>query len=383
MINRIHASAAAVVAAVLLFGPSAQPVAAAAAFDVLVFSKTAGFRHDSIAAGTQAIRDLGAANDFTVTATENAEAFTTENLAQYETVVFLNTTGDVLDDSQQAAFESYIRSGGGFVGVHAAADTEYDWPFYGDLVGAYFASHPAIQAATVKVEDHAHPATSHLGATWRRTDEWYNYQTNARATARVLATLDESSYSGGTMGSDHPHAWCKAFGNGRSFYTGGGHTRQSYAEPAFIAHLLGGIRYAAGAAAADCRPAHAGGRVEAESFSSQSGTRKVGDPGAHGGVRVGYIDPGDWLGFAAVTVNGRTGFTARVASGGPGGTIQIRTGASNGPILSNVAVPNTGGYGTFVDVTTTLNPGTGPLFLTFTGSGGGLFDIDDFALRST
>ncbi|HEY3003878.1 MAG TPA: ThuA domain-containing protein, partial [Kribbellaceae bacterium] len=171
-----------------------------------------------------------------------------------EAVVFLSTTGDVLDASQQAAFESYIRSGGGFVGVHAAADTEYDWPFYGDLVGAYFASHPLIQAATVQVEDRTHPATSHLDATWRRTDEWYNYKTNVRSTARVLATLDESSYSGGTMG-DHPTAWCKDFEGGRSFYTGGGHTRQSYAEPAFRAHLLGGIRYAAGAAPADCRPA--------------------------------------------------------------------------------------------------------------------------------
>jgi type 1 glutamine amidotransferase len=382
VINRIHATAATVAAAVLLFGAAAQPVNAAAPFDVLVFSKTAGFRHDSIPTGIQAIRDLGAANDFTITATENAEAFTADNLARYEAVVFLNTTGNVLDSSQQAAFESYIRSGGGFVGVHAAADTEYDWPFYGDLVGAYFASHPPIQAATVQVEDRTHPATSHLDATWRRTDEWYNYRTNARSTARVLATLDESSYSGGTMG-DHPHAWCKTLGNGRSFYTGGGHTRQSYAEPAFRTHLLGGIRYAAGAVPADCRPAAAGGRVEAESFSSQSGTQKVADPGAHGGFRVGYIDPGDWLGFAAVTVNERNRFTARVASGGPGGTIQIRSGAQNGPILGTVAITHTGGYGTFVDVTTTLTPGTGTLVLTFTGSGGGLFDIDDFALRST
>ncbi len=379
MIKRIHATALATVA-ILLTGAAAHPVNAAAPFDVLVFSKTAGFRHDSIATGIQAVRDLGAANTFTVTATEDAQAFTTANLAQYEAVVFLNTTGDVLDESQQAAFESYIHGGGGFVGVHAAADTEYGWPFYGDLVGALFASHPAIQAATIQVEDRTHPATSHLDPTWRRTDEWYNYRTNARSTARVLATLDESSYTGGTMGADHPHAWCKTVRSGRSFYTGSGHTRQSYAEPAFRAHLLGGIRYAAGAVQADCAPATGGGRVEAESSSSQSGTRKVTDSGAHGGVRVGYIDPGDWLGFAAVTVNGRTGFTARVASGGPGGTIQIRSGAANGAILGSVAVPRTGGYSTFVDVTTTINSGTGPLFLTFTGSGGGLFDIDDFAL---
>lgn len=224
------------------------------ASDVLVFSKTAGFRHDSIAVGTQAIRDLGAANDFTVTATEDANAFTASNLAQYEAVVFLNTTGDVLNGTQQAAFESYIRGGGGFVGVHAAADTEYGWAFYGNLVGAYFASHPAIQQATINVENRAHAATSHLPLSWTRTDEWYNYQTNARSTARILTTLDEGSYSGGSMGADHPHSWCKVYEGGRSFYTGGGHTQGSYAEPALRAHLLGGIRYAAGISQADCRP---------------------------------------------------------------------------------------------------------------------------------
>ncbi|MGC4808453.1 ThuA domain-containing protein [Micromonospora sp. DT233] len=223
-------------------------------YDVLVFSKTAGFRHDSIAVGTQAVRDLGAANNFTVTATEDAAAFTTGNLARYEAVIFLNTTGDVLDATQQTVFESYIGAGGGYVGVHAAADTEYDWPFYGNLVGAWFASHPATQQATVKVEDRAHAATAHLPQSWPRTDEWYDYRTNARSTAHVLATLDESSYSGGAMGADHPHAWCKTASGGRSFYTGGGHTQSSYAEPAFRAHLLGGIRYAAGRAKADCRP---------------------------------------------------------------------------------------------------------------------------------
>ncbi|GAB3152757.1 lectin [Micromonospora sonneratiae] len=229
-------------------------IAADVPYDVLVFSKTAGFRHDSIAVGTQAIRDLGAANSFTVTATEDAAAFTTGNIAQYEAVVFLNTTGDVLNASQQSAFESYVRGGGGYVGIHAAADTEYDWPFYGNLVGAYFASHPAIQQANVKAVDRGHAATAHLPQTWTRTDEWYNYRTNARSTARVLTTLDESSYSGGGMGADHPHTWCKPYEGGRSFYTGGGHTQQSYAEPAFRAHLLGGIRYAAGRTKADCRP---------------------------------------------------------------------------------------------------------------------------------
>ncbi|MFI5845553.1 ThuA domain-containing protein [Catenuloplanes sp. NPDC051500] len=248
-------------------------------FDVLVFSKTAGFRHDAIPAGVQAIRELGAANGFTVTATEDAGVFTTSGLAPYEAVVFMSTTGDVLDAGQQTAFESYIRAGHGYVGVHAAADTEYDWPFYGELVGAYFASHPAIQPAVIRTEDRAHPATAHLPQAWNRTDEWYNYRTNPRAGAHVLATLDESTYTGGGMGADHPIAWCKTYSGGRSFYTGSGHTVESYADPVFRQHLLGGIRYASGQAPADCRPetgytALTGGWAQAGpgSFTETDGT---------------------------------------------------------------------------------------------------------------
>jgi type 1 glutamine amidotransferase len=249
LLNRIVVA----VLAIAVSAVGAPAHAADAPYDVLVFSKTAGFRHDSIAVGTQAIRDLGAANSFTVTATEDANAFTTANLAQYEAVVFLNTTGDALNATQQTAFESYIRSGKGYVGVHAAADTEYGWAWYGNLVGAYFASHPAIQQANIKVENRGHAAAGHLPQTWTRTDEWYNYQTNVRSTGRVIATLDESSYTGGGMGADHPISWCKAFDGGRSFYTGLGHTQATYAEANFRAHLLGGIRYASGRSKADCR----------------------------------------------------------------------------------------------------------------------------------
>ncbi|MGC4931790.1 ThuA domain-containing protein [Streptomyces sp. DT117] len=238
--------------------PAAPARAAAAAadpaYDVLVFSKTAGFRHDSIPAGIAALRQLGAANNFTVTATEDAAAFTPANLTGYEAVVFLSTTGDVLNAAQQTAFEGYIEAGGGYVGIHAAADTEYDWTWYGGLAGALFKSHPHIQPATVKVEDRAHDATAHLGPTWQRTDEWYDYRTNPRSSAHVLASLDESTYSGGTMGGDHPIAWCKDYRGGRAFYTGGGHTQESYADSAFRRHLLGGIRWAAEMTEADCRP---------------------------------------------------------------------------------------------------------------------------------
>ena len=248
--------ATAVVGAALLLGCVSGPAAShpAEGKRVLVFSKTAGFRHDSIPDGVAAVRQLGSEGGFTVDATEDATTFTAKNLRRYDAVVFLSTTGDVLDAAQQSAFEGYIRQGGGYVGVHAAADTEYDWAFYGGLAGAYVQSHPAIQPATVDVEDRAHPATSGLARTWSRTDEWYNYRSNPRDRAHVLASLDESSYTGGTMNGDHPIAWCQNYRGGRAFYTGGGHTKESYAEPAFRQHLSGGIRWAVGDAQADCRP---------------------------------------------------------------------------------------------------------------------------------
>jgi type 1 glutamine amidotransferase len=240
---------------VTLVGSASPPASAAdAPYSVLVFSKTTGFRHDSIPQGIQMVRDLGAANNFTVTTTEDSTQFNPTNLARFQAVVFLNTTGDVLDPTQQTALENYIRAGGGYVGIHSASDTEHDWPFYGQLVGSFFVSHPAIQQATQRIENRAFPGTSGLGQTWTRTDEWYNFQTNPRANVRVLSTLDESSYSGGAMGADHPFTWCQSFQGGRSFYTGNGHNQATYGEPAFRALILGGIRYAAGRAKADCRP---------------------------------------------------------------------------------------------------------------------------------
>jgi glucose/arabinose dehydrogenase/type 1 glutamine amidotransferase len=221
---------------------------------VLVFSKTAGFRHDAIPEGVAALKELGASSDITVDATETAAQFTPENLARYDAVVFLSTTGDVLNDTQQKAFEDYIAAGGGYMGVHAAADTEYDWPYYGKLVGAWFDSHPAIQKATVRVEDRDNPATKHLDPAWERTDELYNYRTNPRDNVHVLASLDETTYQGGSMKGDHPIAWCQNYGGGRSFYTGLGHTKESYAEDAFRGHLLGGLKYVTGQAKADCKP---------------------------------------------------------------------------------------------------------------------------------
>ncbi|MFC4014235.1 ThuA domain-containing protein [Nonomuraea purpurea] len=352
------------------------PVSAGAdaTYQVLVFSKTAGFRHDSIPAGVEAVRSLGAAGGFTVTATEDAGAFTAANLANYRAVVFLSTTGDVLNDGQQAALQSYVDGGGGFVGVHAAADTEYGWPYYGQLVGAWFKSHPAIQQAVIRNEDRSHPATAHLGATWTRTDEWYDYRTNPRPNVKVLQTLDESSYTGGTMGADHPITWYHAQGNGRSFYTGLGHTAESYSDGNFRQLLLGGIRYAAGVTAA---PAP----IEGEAYTSGQGVQIADHAPASGGKTLGYIDNGDWAGYSQVSVAGAKTFTAKVSSAGAGGTIQIRAGSATGTLLGTVTVPVTGGWENFQTVTTTLTgTATGPLFLVFTGGAGSLFDIDTLTL---
>jgi type 1 glutamine amidotransferase len=216
-------------------------------FRVLLFSRTTGFRHDSIPAAVAALKELGAAGGYGAEATEDPAAFTAENLARFRVVVFVMTTGDPLDDAAQAHFEAWIAAGGNWVGVHSAADTEYGWPFYGQLVGAYFKQHPAVQQAHVNVEVTGHPATAGLPSPWVRTDEWYDFQTNPRATATVLMTIDESTYTGGTMGADHPLVWAHATGGGgRAIYTEMGHTSDSYADPLFRQHLVGAIRWAAG-----------------------------------------------------------------------------------------------------------------------------------------
>ena len=213
---------------------------------VLIFCKTAGFHHASIAVGIPAIIKLGQENNFDVDTTTNATKFTTDNLKQYAAVIFLSTTGNVLDDEQQKAFEGYIHVGGGYVGVHAASDTEYDWPWYGDLVGAYFKSHPSKQqVATLNVVDRNFIATKHLPAEWKRLDEWYNYKYIAKG-LHVLITIDEKTYTGGENGDNHPMSWYHEYDGGRAFYTALGHTDESYADPLYLKHLLGGIKYAIG-----------------------------------------------------------------------------------------------------------------------------------------
>ncbi len=212
---------------------------------VLVFSKTEGFRHQSIATGIETIKELGIQNGFTIDATEDASFFTEEILNQYAAIIFLNTTMNVLDAAQQSQMERYIQAGGGFVGIHATTDTEYEWPWYNKLVGAYFKGHPRVQEATMHVLDKNHSATSFLDDTWKRADEWYNFK-SINPAINVLINLDESSYEGGQNGENHPAARYHEYDGGRAFYTVMGHTNETFQDATYQKHLLGGIKYAIG-----------------------------------------------------------------------------------------------------------------------------------------
>lgn len=216
---------------------------------VLVFTKVAGFAHDSRPAAAAAIMKLGQENSFGVDTTSDAGKIAESNLKRYDAVIFVSTTGDVLTPYQRVDLQRYIQAGGGFVGIHAAADALYDWRWYGRMIGGYFAYHPATQAATMTVVDKNHPSTSMLPTEWKRTDEWYHYK-NFNKDVKVLINLEESSltYRGNAdrfkMGASHPIAWYHEFEGGKVFYTGLGHTKESYTEDLMIKHLLGGIKYA-------------------------------------------------------------------------------------------------------------------------------------------
>lgn len=210
-----------------------------------MFSKTAGFYHESIAEGKLALMKLAIANGYDVDTTSNAEWFNEDSLERYSAVIFLNTTGDILNHYQEVAFERYIQAGGGYVGIHAAADSEYDWGWYGRLVGGYFDSHPVPQEAAFHVVDAEHPATDSLPSTFTYHDEWYNFK-ELSPDIKVLITIDESSYEGGKNGTDHPIAWYHDYDGGRAFYTGFGHSADAFGDSLVTKHILGGIRYAIG-----------------------------------------------------------------------------------------------------------------------------------------
>lgn len=213
---------------------------------ILVFSKTKGFRHASIPAGQKALLQLGKENGYAMDTTENSAVFTEDNLQRYGAVIFLNTTGDVLDEQQQAAFERYIQGGGGYVGIHAATDTEYEWPWYNKLSGAYFLSHPGnpnVQEGEAYAVDKDHPSMFGFPDRWKIKDEFYDFKSFNKDVS-VLVKIDEKTYRDGKMGDDHPMSWYHEFDGGKAFYTNFGHEDATYENPVFLKHLLGGIRYA-------------------------------------------------------------------------------------------------------------------------------------------
>lgn len=232
-----HAGPAAGAAA----GPPQEGVSAPAA--MLVFTRTEGYRHASIPDAVETLRALAAADGITIDHSEDPASFSPATLARYRVVVFANTTGPLLDGEQRAAFEQWVRNGGGFIGLHSAADTAYDWPFYGELVGAWFRSHPpGLQRARVRFEA---PDTEAMLGPWRVTDELYDFRDNPRPQVTVIASLHDREDTGG-MGDDHPIAWCHQRLGGRAWYTGLGHDPRIYADPVFRALLRGGLHYALG-----------------------------------------------------------------------------------------------------------------------------------------
>ena len=216
---------------------------------VLVFTKTTGYRHHSIATGIRTIKQLGHDGAFQVVASEDSSMFRRNRLRDFQAVIFLNTTGDILNTNQQRAFENWYRGGGGFLGIHSAADTEYQWSFYGKLIGgAYFKSHPAVQKAMIHIQDAQFPATRFLPQQWERTDEWYTFRRAPNTTSGITVAAEVRLHQndGPKTKEMHPTIWYHTNDGGRMIYTGGGHTKESYAEPFFRAHLKASIQWVAG-----------------------------------------------------------------------------------------------------------------------------------------
>ncbi|NJB81614.1 ThuA domain-containing protein [Wenyingzhuangia aestuarii] len=213
---------------------------------ILVFTKTAGFRHKSIEAGKAAVKKLAEKNDWDVVCSEDANLFNDKDLSKFDVLFFLNTTGDILNEAQQNAMKSFFAKGKGFVGTHAATDTEKDWEWYVEMLGATFKSHPKQQKATLHIhKEHGHKAVAHLNDKEEFFDEWYNFKDPVAKHVNVLATLDESTYSGKQMGIEHPITWYHHYDGSRVFYTGLGHTEAAYADERVVKQLEAGIEWAA------------------------------------------------------------------------------------------------------------------------------------------
>lgn len=232
------------------------PLAASAAqFKALLVTKTDGWHHDSGSAGVVALQGLAKLHHFEIFWSNDMNRVMNDKwLADYDVVIFLLTTGDVLNAEQQGALERFVQSGKGFVGIHSAADTEYDWPWYTNMLGHMFHIHPAIQTATVEVLDPNFPGLDRFAKRFIFTDEWYQYDAPRTDKLHYLLNLDEDTYSaaanwgakkGEGMGKSHPIAWAQEYDGGRVFYTGLGHMASTYSDDNFLHHLYGGIYWAA------------------------------------------------------------------------------------------------------------------------------------------
>jgi uncharacterized protein len=223
-------------------------------FKALLVTTTRGWHHEALHYGVVALQQLAQKNEFALDLFQDPKSFTDKNLEQYRVVIFLHTTGDIFDSSQQKVMERFIQGGKGFVGIHSASDTEYDWPWYTKLVGRMFYIHPAIQTAKLTVLDKTFPGLQGFtdGRLW--TDEWYEFGPEKVAGLQYALGVDESTYNAKTNGRDkkgegmgtfHPLAWYHNFDGGRSFYTALGHVPATFSDAAFLQHIYAGIRWAA------------------------------------------------------------------------------------------------------------------------------------------
>jgi type 1 glutamine amidotransferase len=237
-------------AAILAASPARAPQADAGA-RVLYVTHSAGFKHDVVPESEKVLTDLGQRHGFAVTIERDASRITAETLRPYGAVVFY-TTGELpWSDRQKADFMTWLKSGRGFVGIHSATDTFYEWPEYGRMIGGYFDEHPWHEEVTLKVEDRTFPATRHLGATWTLTDEIYQFRNYSRANTHVLLSLDTGSVDLTKKGvkrtdGDFAIAWHHPWGQGRVFYTALGHRPEVWQSDAYQKHLAGGLRWALG-----------------------------------------------------------------------------------------------------------------------------------------
>jgi hypothetical protein len=210
---------------------------------LLVLTATAGFRHGSIGTARQVLSELAASSQtFTVTATEDLSTISDAGLRAYDVVFFALTSGELpFSADQKAALLGFVSRGGGFLGAHSATDTLYEWPEYGQLVGAYFREHPWTEQATIVIEDQSHPASSGIGDRYSLLEEFYTFRENPRARVQVLVRLDASSV--GAAG-DYPLAWASTYGSGRVYYNALGHFAETWRDPRFQRQITGAIRWA-------------------------------------------------------------------------------------------------------------------------------------------